>query len=160
MGTVIDRLYRLAYRIAYPIAIVTFRVFRVRLVGVFVFIWYGDRFLLVKNSYRHLYSLPGGLINRGETPLAAAIRESREEVGIQLQADQLRPAHFLCDSYQGTAHLYEIHLAEQPCVTIDRREIVWADFVTVPEALTRPLNTEIKLYLASLTTPAGAEASP
>lgn len=38
--------------------------------------------LLVRHSYRNAWGFPGGLLNRGETPEAGAVRECREEVDI------------------------------------------------------------------------------
>ena len=40
--------------------------------------------LLVRHSYRRRWGFPGGLLNRGETPVEAAHREAREEVGLAI----------------------------------------------------------------------------
>ena len=39
------------------------------------------RFLFVKPVYRDGWTLPGGLVDRGEDPAATVVREMREEVG-------------------------------------------------------------------------------
>lgn len=45
--------------------------------------------LVVKANYKSYWSLPGGWIDDGETPLVAAIREAKEEVGIDVTEDEL-----------------------------------------------------------------------
>lgn len=40
--------------------------------------------LLVRHIYRHRWGVPGGLLERGEAPAVAAVREVREEVGIDV----------------------------------------------------------------------------
>ncbi|MFI1431644.1 NUDIX domain-containing protein [Streptomyces lydicus] len=41
-----------------------------------------DQVLLVKPSYKPKWEIPGGYIERGESPLAACMREVREELAI------------------------------------------------------------------------------
>ncbi len=53
--------------------------------------------LLIRQTYRRGWGLPGGLLAKGETPAEAAVREVREEVGIALDADALGPAKLVVD---------------------------------------------------------------
>lgn len=62
---------------------------RVDVAYVLLFDEYGENVLLVKNkgpgaSY---YTLPGGAIEKGETLEEAAIREAKEETGLDVQVD-------------------------------------------------------------------------
>lgn len=43
-----------------------------------------DRYLLVKSPYKKYWDLPGGMVERGESPMQAARREVLEELGIEL----------------------------------------------------------------------------
>ncbi|GAA2400564.1 NUDIX hydrolase [Actinomadura vinacea] len=49
-------------------------------------VWDGPRLLLVFNRFRRCWELPGGLIDPGETPYQAAVRELSEETGLDLPA--------------------------------------------------------------------------
>jgi 8-oxo-dGTP pyrophosphatase MutT (NUDIX family) len=51
-----------------------------------------QRILLLRQPPGRGWSLPAGLLNRGETPIAAACREAAEETGIVLREDQVEPA--------------------------------------------------------------------
>jgi ADP-ribose pyrophosphatase YjhB (NUDIX family) len=51
-----------------------------------------DRLLLLWQPPRRGWSLPAGLLARGESPVDGAVRELREESGFALRPDQLRPA--------------------------------------------------------------------
>jgi ADP-ribose pyrophosphatase YjhB (NUDIX family) len=56
-------------------------------VGVGVVIWRGDKVLLVKRRnppHQGQWSLPGGKQQWGETIFAAAVREAREETGLDI----------------------------------------------------------------------------
>ena len=43
------------------------------------------RILLVKASYRWRWGMPGGLLDAGEAPADAAVRETREETGLAIE---------------------------------------------------------------------------
>ncbi|SDR81376.1 ADP-ribose pyrophosphatase YjhB, NUDIX family [Actinopolymorpha singaporensis] len=46
-----------------------------------VVLWHGGTCLMVFNRFRQLWELPGGMIDPGETPREAAVRELEEESG-------------------------------------------------------------------------------
>jgi ADP-ribose pyrophosphatase YjhB (NUDIX family) len=50
------------------------------------------RLLLLRQPPGRGWSLPAGLLTRGETPLQGAIRELAEESGVRLAPEHLRPA--------------------------------------------------------------------
>ena len=43
--------------------------------------------LLVRQSYRRGWTFPGGLLKRNEAPAEAAVRETREEVDLEVEVD-------------------------------------------------------------------------
>ncbi len=61
--------------------------FRPRTTGVKCVVTHDGSWLMIRNTYGHAHwTFPGGGVNRGEAPEAAAIREISEEVGITLDA--------------------------------------------------------------------------
>ncbi len=50
------------------------------------------RLLLLRQPPGHSWSLPAGLLRRGEAPVVGAARELAEESGVRLSPDRLRPA--------------------------------------------------------------------
>lgn len=49
-----------------------------------------ERALIVKANYKEHWTFPGGLIDPGETPKQAALREIKEEVGLAIDSDSMR----------------------------------------------------------------------
>lgn len=82
-----DALWRFAYRCGFRLRILYWRLARPRLEGAYVAVWHAGRVLAIRNSYRRRLSLPAGGLARGEVPLDAALRELREEVGLELGPD-------------------------------------------------------------------------
>ncbi len=128
----LDALYRFVYRVAYRLHLVWAFLFRPRCEGVWVALWCGGRLLVIRNSYRRRMTLPGGGIDGGERADAAAVRELREEVGIQLAPAQL---HYVgqyrsaIEFKRDTINLYAAYLDELPAIKIDNREVAHAAFV-------------------------------
>lgn len=77
-----------------------------------------DEILMVKNWLsQQRWSVPGGGINRGETPENAAIREVHEETGLIFKRSQLKlVGMFENEDDKAPIHLmvFEIHLPKQP----------------------------------------------
>ncbi len=44
-----------------------------------------DKILIVKPTYKDHWSVPGGVIEKDESPRSAAVREAKEEIGLDLK---------------------------------------------------------------------------
>jgi 8-oxo-dGTP pyrophosphatase MutT (NUDIX family) len=118
-----------------------------------VAVWHAGRLLVVRNSYRRSLSLPAGGLARGEVPIEAALRELREEVGIAADASALRYVGLIVDHNRYAddhAHFFELHYAEEPRTAVDLREVVWAGFLRVDEALAQGVVPVVRMYLERL----------
>ena len=84
---IVAAIARIAYRVFYPvIGVILHNSHRVRAVVIC-----RDQILLQRSYWgTQAWSLPGGGVSRGEGPEAAAVRETLEETGVEISADQLR----------------------------------------------------------------------
>jgi ADP-ribose pyrophosphatase len=57
--------------------------------GVVMAIFQDDRLLLTKRNDFEIWCLPGGMIDAGESLVEAAVRETREETGLEVEATHL-----------------------------------------------------------------------
>jgi 8-oxo-dGTP pyrophosphatase MutT (NUDIX family) len=133
----VDILYRCAYRGGHLLARQWWRLRRVPGRGVAVAVWWQERLLVVRPSYRRGYDLPGGGLGPGETAVEGAVRELAEELAIALPAAELRELGrlaFILDHRRIEETLLAWHPAAPPALHVDRREIVWAGFLA-PAAL-------------------------
>ncbi len=90
-----------------------------------VAVWVGDRVLVLRQSYRVHLNLPGGGIEKGETPIEAALRELREEVGLELPPEVVEVAwvgEALWDWRHDHVTIFEVHLDGLPPLRPDGRE--------------------------------------
>ena len=104
---------------------------RPTITGAIVLVRVGEQLLLIRPSYRPWYTVPGGRVDRGETPRLAAARELHEEVGLAVEPGALRElGEFVVhhSHIEDHVHAFELRLAAPPELCIDSREVVWAGF--------------------------------
>jgi ADP-ribose pyrophosphatase YjhB (NUDIX family) len=145
-----DALWQRFYRLAYLALRCFWFLFRPKGRGTLVAIWFEDRLLLVKNSYRRGYSLPGGSLRRGEGARSAAVREIREEVGLRLYPNQLHYCGTVVSQrnyVRDHCAYFEVHLKRSPRIAIDGREVIDAVFAGPGEWEHYPLTHQIRTYL-------------
>lgn len=135
--------------VAFQCARIVFSVTRTPVRGAAVALWCQGRILLVQKSYRKGWSIPGGMLKKGEAWKEAAVRETLEEVGISLNPTKLS---FVAEVHGDLgpcdrSHLFEGQVPGPVKVKIDGREIIDAEFVEPGEALTRELDEHIEKYL-------------
>jgi ADP-ribose pyrophosphatase YjhB (NUDIX family) len=105
--------------------------------------------LLLKHSYgADVWALPGGGLGRGEDPLAAARREVREELGMELaRIEKVATLEETLSGSPHTAHIYAGVCDRQP--KPDGREVVEARFFpshSLPEPLGRTTRDRIAAW--------------
>jgi 8-oxo-dGTP pyrophosphatase MutT (NUDIX family) len=150
----VDALWRVAYRAAFRLRHVYWRVRRPTLNGAYVAVWHGGRLLCIRNSYRRLLTLPAGGLGRGESPRAAAVRELQEEVAIESVPEALAYVGEIVSRVGGVedrAHFFELHCDErEPAFRVDRREVVWAAFLSPHELRAAGTVDVVRQYLERL----------
>lgn len=140
---------RAILRIAYLGARVVWFCLRPAHQGAVVALWEGCRVLLVHQTYRRRWTLPGGGVGRGEAPETAARREVAEELGID--PGPLRAALAVAERFEWrneTVHIFEAAL-DGATPRPDGIEIDKTALLTVDEALNRDVPTHIRTYLLS-----------
>jgi len=144
-----DFAWRTAFRLGFPLARMCWRLQRRPHEGALVVVTVGRAVLLVRASYRAEWSFPGGSIQRGETPEAAARRELAEEVG--LVAPSLRPDGIACGLWDGRpdrVHFFTLQLDRLPALRPDNREIIGTRLVLPGELPGMALTGPAAAYLA------------
>jgi 8-oxo-dGTP pyrophosphatase MutT (NUDIX family) len=138
----------MALRLGFPLARAWWFLRRPSHEGALVAIYVGRALLLVKSSYRTEWNFPGGSLQPGEAPEAAAQRELEEEIGLTSHA--LRPAGSVCGTWDGRrdrVHFFELHLERIPELRLDNREIVAAHLAAPDELHGIALTGAVAAYL-------------
>lgn len=149
VGTLRDFVWRTALRFGFQLARLWWRLTHPSHEGAAVAVYVDSALLLVRQSYRVGWHLPGGGIKHGETPEAAARRELAEEIG--LVAPALIPAGIAYVTWEGRhdrVHFFELRLEEAPELRLDNREIVAARLIKPSELTRRPMTGPLAAYLS------------
>jgi 8-oxo-dGTP pyrophosphatase MutT (NUDIX family) len=146
-------LHRIALRLAHALRRRWWRLTKIKLNGCRIFAFdEAGRVLLIRHSYGSgNWMLPGGGIDRGEEPLAAALRELQEECGCQL--DQARLFAVVEEPLYGTIN--RVHLVAGQAVGKPRgdgREVIELGFFSsdqLPQPLSPTLAARFEEWLAA-----------
>jgi 8-oxo-dGTP pyrophosphatase MutT (NUDIX family) len=154
--TLIDRGFQLAYKVAHRMLRAYWCVRSPRTRGVLVAVWHDGEILIVKNSYRDHYTLPGGYQHSGESVEQTGARELGEECGIRVAVEALRASYHGVHRFEfrnDDVTLLEVELPTRPDVAIDNREVVWAGFKAPSDVLALPVVPHLIEYLEARGTP-------
>jgi 8-oxo-dGTP diphosphatase len=147
----LDLAWRTAFRLAFPLARIWWRLARPRHEGAVVAVYVGPALLLVRSSYRRGWHWPGGRVRRGEMPETAARRELDGEIG--LRASVLLPGGFTCGIWDGRrdrVHFFELRLVELPQLQLDNREVIAARLTSPAELQSMVLTGPAAAYLGKV----------
>lgn len=114
-----------------------------------------NHILMVRQIYRgkEIWTFPGGRIEAGETPVAAAIRETREEVKLETKVVSILSqraredgrGNYYC--YQGEVESGNVELGIDPERGGDEQELKEVKWVSIQELTQHP---EVKKILPQL----------
>lgn len=147
-----NQLYQIIYKIAYRLYLIICFITRQKMTGAYIAVWSDGKILLIKNSYKEKYTIPCGGVNKNESIIQAAVRELKEETGIEIPEKSLRfyKEYINHEEYkEDHIHLFELFLETAPEVKIDNREVIWGEFKTKDQALKYNLFKPVKDYLLS-----------
>ncbi|MCP4077412.1 MAG: NUDIX domain-containing protein [Gammaproteobacteria bacterium] len=148
--TLLDKAFRILYRIAYQGHLAVNFFLRPKTRGAYIAVWLDGKILLIRNSYKSVFTLPCGGIGRGESVVDAARRELLEEVGLDLPVAAFRQVFQKINHTeykQDHISLFEVQLEVLPRLRPDGREVVWIGFRGSMEALDMPLFPPVRDYL-------------
>ncbi len=146
----VDLGIRTAYRVAHRILPMYWAVRRPHTRGALVALWHDGDLLLVKNSYRFEFTLPGGYIRGGESVQEAGSRELREECGITIPISEIHLVYSATKQFEhrdDEVNIVEVELETRPQIAIDNREVVWAGFTSPTSALSLPIVPHLREFL-------------
>ncbi|MGH1345112.1 MAG: NUDIX hydrolase [Nannocystales bacterium] len=148
----VDFGFRTAYKTAHRMLRAYWGIRNPQTHGALIAAWYDGQILLVKNSYRAEYTLPGGYVRAGETPEQGAARELREEVGVDVSPADLSLAYEDTKPYENRRDhvtICEVKLERPIELAVDNREVVWAGFRRRDEVLSLPIVPHLREYLTA-----------
>jgi 8-oxo-dGTP diphosphatase len=96
--------------------------------------------LIVKANYKEYWTLPGGIVDEGETPKQAACREASEEVGVAFTPEQvtfIAVVDRISDEAQTYQFLFKAVLPSDTKIVLQSSELDEYAFVTKEQILAK-----------------------
>ena len=125
---------RFFLRIAYQLGRIYWFIFRPKIGGSYIAVWYQNQLLMIENSYRSGWTFPSGGRKRGESFAEAAVRELYEEVRIRVSSDQLIETEFFVTTVEykhDRSLVFEFYPQHRPNFVLDDFEVIdgkWIPF--------------------------------
>lgn len=117
--------------------------------GALVAIHCDGKLLVIRNSYRRGWSLPGGGVEPGETSCAAAMRELCEELGLVVTIEGAPiVVTGVWEGRPDTVDIFDLALTAVPELRLDNREVIEARFVAPANLSTMMLTGPAAAYAA------------
>ena len=133
-------IHRLLLSVLYRLALAYWFLFRPTACGSYVAVWSCDRLLVIKNSYKASWTFPAGGKGNQETYSQAAVRELREEVGLDCTPEQFSTELYFQSSSEykkDNCAVFELELDHRPKVEIDNLEVVEAKWLSLDDVLAK-----------------------
>lgn len=128
--------------------------FNIRTYGVRVMILYDNTFILVRHWYNPLWVMPGGGIKKHETPEQAAIREVKEEIGLEIEQLDYRLGTYSNhkEGKNDTIHCFVVELDKKPQLKFKRlnleiSDVIWSSVKDFPKNTSMATKQRVSEYL-------------
>lgn len=153
--------YRIFKIVRVPIKLY-WKICKIQTQGVRIMILYQNEIILVRHWYNTLWVMPGGGIKKHETPEQAAIREIKEEIGVEIKQLDYKLGTYsnIKEGKNDIVHCFVIEINQKPIIekrfNIEVSDILWYHVDNLPtgtsgatidrikEHLNKELSTEIR----------------
>ncbi|MDP2651563.1 MAG: NUDIX domain-containing protein [bacterium] len=106
----------------------------------------GNKVLLCRRRDKDLWNLPGGGVERNESPWAAAVREAQEEIGVDIVIEKLIGVYFKQEQEEIVFQFLSRIEKGIPSVSEESRENAYFDADALPENTAPRQKERIKLF--------------
>jgi 8-oxo-dGTP diphosphatase len=151
-----DAFWRAVYRLGYFCLRFWWLLRRPSHQGAVVAVWCQGRLLVVRQSYRPGFNLPGGSVSKGEPAIVAACRELKEELGLSTEPPALvhvRDVVMWWEHRRDHVSFFDLRLNDMPTPLPDNREIIEARFLSPEAVRALPHSPILSAYLAAVGVP-------
>lgn len=133
------------------------KIFKIETFGVRTMILKDNKILLIKHRYGKFWIMPGGGINKGEKPEDAAIRETKEEVGIIVEKIDFRLGYYKNTTGGKNDNISCFVATQTHQIENFKRTFInflevensgWFNIDDLPEGTSLPTRSRIKEFLA------------
>ena len=138
------------YKILYRLHLLYCFVRRPKVYGAYCIVRRDEKVLLIKNSYKNYWTIPCGMVEKDESFLLAAIRETQEEVGIDLEPENVFFKKLILSTTEykfDHIYIYESLADSSTNPTIDQKEVIDSMWVSKNELNQYDVFSPIKPYL-------------